>query len=117
MADVTNQNNTITRAEVLMAIAYYAGELKENPADFYDMDELTNLRGVLEEADSATGRRADWHLIRDDHFPEWAEDYAGDMGPTSGWPYDCIDWTKAADALKQDYKRVDYDGATYWVRA
>jgi hypothetical protein len=110
-------SNTIARHEVLAAIAYYAGELKENPADFDDMDELSNLRSVLEEADSSSGSREDWLLIRDEYFEQWCEDYANGMGPTDGWPYNCIDWAKAATSLKQDYKQVEYDGTTYWVRA
>jgi hypothetical protein len=116
MADVTNMNNTIQRDEVLASIAYYAGELKESPTDFDDMDELSNLRSVLEDADGSSGER-EWLLIRDSHFEAWCEDYASGMGPTSGWPYDCINWEKAATALKQDYKQVNYDGETYWVRA
>ena len=32
-------------------------------------------------------------------------------------PFDCIDWEKAADALRQDYSSIDYQGTTYLFRS
>jgi hypothetical protein len=113
----TNQDNTITRDEIVREIAEFCDQMKAAPTDFADMDELNELRSLLVDGDSATGRSEGWYLIRDSHFEEWARGYAEDMGSVSGWPYDHIDWTRAADALKQDYKQLDYDGETYWVRA
>lgn len=33
------------------------------------------------------------------------------------WPYNCIDWEKAANELKQDYSTVDFEGETYYYWA
>jgi len=33
------------------------------------------------------------------------------------WPFSYIDWEAAADALRQDYLMVDFDGVNYWIRA
>ena len=57
-------------------------------------------------------------FIRADYFDsgEYAEFYANDLGPTEGWPYDHIDWEKAADSLRVDYKQVAIRGETYYVR-
>jgi hypothetical protein len=53
-------------------------------------------------------------LIRDDTFEEYARLHAEDCGEkTEGWPYDHIDWSEAADFLKQDYREVLYDNDTW----
>jgi hypothetical protein len=58
-------------------------------------------------------------LIRSDSFVEYAEELAEDIGAIdrdAGWPLQYIDWEAAADALRQDYTEVDFDGDTYYVR-
>ena len=35
----------------------------------------------------------------------------------SNWPFNCIDWEKAAEELQQDYMSIDFDGVTYWMRS
>lgn len=50
---------------------------------------------------------------------EYAETLAEDIGAidrNAGWPLMHIDWEAAADALKMDYRQVDYDGVAYWMR-
>jgi len=56
--------------------------------------------------------------IHDDYFEDYARELHEDINGrgATGWPYDCIDWERAADALKQDYSLVDFDGQDYWVR-
>jgi hypothetical protein len=109
-------DKTITRQAVLDAIAEQAAILQVTP-EVSTAEQLLDFTKLFEDVESATGCHHDWVLISDSHFEEWCEDYANGMGPTSGWPYDCIDWTKAADALKQDYKQVSFSDETYWVRA
>ena len=65
----------------------------------------------------------DWQhgaqLIRDDHFQDYAEDLADDLGLTGRgeeWPFTCIDWVQAARELQHDYTPYEFDGETYWVR-
>jgi hypothetical protein len=58
-------------------------------------------------------------LISEDDFEAFAEQETETVNgiDCSHWPFDCIDWTKAADALKQDYKPIEFDGETYWYHA
>lgn len=65
----------------------------------------------------------DWQygatLIRDDHFVEYAQQLADDLGlfPEGNvWPSYCIDWERAARELRMDYMAYEFDGSTYWVR-
>jgi hypothetical protein len=74
-------------------------------------------------ADEGENYSPDWTygatLIRDSYFEQYAEELADDIGAVDrnvGWPNSFIDWEAAADALKQDYTSVDFDGVTYWVR-
>jgi hypothetical protein len=69
---------------------------------------------------------ADWEygetLIRDDYFPQYAQELAEDIGAIdtsatyTSWPLQYIDWDRAADALLMDYTTVEFDGVTYWAR-
>src|SRR5208283_4356595 len=93
------------------------GELEDWDAS-EDSTELATLQtladeGISEWEDGAT-------LIRDSYFEQYAEELADDIGAidkNAGWPLTCIDWTKAAEQLQQDYSSVDYDGVDYWVRS
>lgn len=86
-----------------------------------EAEELEALKALAEEAE---GYAADWRhgeaLIRDSYFVEYAEQLADDIGAINRdalWPICHIDWEAAAESLKQDYTAVDFDGATYWIRA
>lgn len=76
--------------------------------------EEQHLQDVLDEVH--------WHanpvFIRSDYFFDgFAKDYAEELGPVTGWPYDYINWRQAAAALVLDYKHVDICGDTYYVRS
>lgn len=57
-------------------------------------------------------------FVKDSYFEEFAEDEADQLGLVENkqWPYDCIDWEKAANRLQMDYSSVEFDGETYWYR-
>lgn len=66
---------------------------------------------------------ADWEdgasFIRDDYFEEYAEQLAEEIGAIdreAGWPLGHIDWTAAANALKQDYTPLLIGADEYWTR-
>lgn len=98
----------------------------EPPADTrgtLDDDEAEELAALQALAEEAEGYAADWQygeaLIRDTYFTEYAMQMAEDIGavdPNATWPANYIDWDAAADALKQDYTSVDFDGVEYWIR-
>ena len=109
--DVIDSRDVIARIDELEAI--------ENP-NMDDADELVTLKAL---ADEASQYAADWEygetLIRDSYFRDYAEELADDIGAVSKdatWPNNFIDWEAAADALKQDYTSVEFDGVTYWIR-
>jgi hypothetical protein len=84
-------------------------------------DELRKLQALQSEAE---GYCADWHhgatLIRDSYFEDYARETAEDIHGKelreAHWPFDCIDWKRAAEEVQMDYTSVDFDGVTYWVR-
>jgi len=83
-------------------------------------EELAVLKKLNEQGDSYG---ADWGygatLIRDSYFEEYAQELAEDIGAidrNAAWPACHIDWSQAAESLKQDYTSIDFAGVTYWVR-
>lgn len=84
-----------------------------------NQDELDALNNLRDEFD-----RRSWRdgitLIPEDDFEDYARDLAEDLYGNdirnSSWPFDCIDWEKAADALRMDYSSADYEGVTYLYR-
>lgn len=83
-----------------------------------DADELKNLIDLREQFDR------EWidgiTFVKDSYFEEFAEDEADQLGlikDGGGWPYNCIDWQRAAEQLQQDYSQVEFDGETYWYRS
>ena len=57
-------------------------------------------------------------FIADDHFEDYARQYAEEIGAISGeerWPCSHIDWQKAAEDLQTDYTSAELFGETFWV--
>jgi hypothetical protein len=83
-------------------------------------EELAELREFASRAeDYVDGWRHGAQLIHDDHFKDYARQYAEEVGAVSDdarWPCTCIDWEAAASELQQDYSVVEFGGQTYWVR-
>lgn len=121
--DVIDSRDIIARIEELQAnleAAKEAGDSADLAQAAEDAAELTALLALQSEAE---GYADDWHygvgLIRDSYFTRYAQELADDIGAIdrpATWPCNHIDWEAAADALKQDYTSVEFDGVTYWVR-
>jgi len=116
--DVIDSRDVIARIEELEA-ALEGDDAAEDP-DPADVRELAVLRALAEEgADYATDWEYGAQLIRDSYFVTYAEELADDIGAVkrdAPWPCNFIDWDAAADALKEDYTEVNFDGVAYWVR-
>ena len=60
-------------------------------------------------------------FIAEEDFEEYAQDLASDLYGeeirNASWPFDCIDWEKAAASLRMDYSSIDYQGTTYLFRS
>ena len=95
--------------------------LKAAESDFGDdeqaeLDELETLRDEIGESTMRDGEA----MIPESDFTAYARELADDTGPIPGfseWPFNCIDWSEAADELKQDYTLVSYQGEDYFIRA
>lgn len=81
-------------------------------------DELQALQSLADEGESLP----DWEdgacLINEATFEDYARELAEDIGTTSRhlpWPQNHIDWDTAADALKQDYTKIDWQGSTFYA--
>lgn len=85
-------------------------------------DDAELYRLLVELQDDAEGY-GDWDhgetLILDEHFVEYAEQLADDIGAIdreARWPLNHIDWDAAAEELRQDYTEVRFGSETYLMR-
>ena len=82
--------------------------------------ELDSLRKLAEESEGSPDWQYGETLIRDSYFEDYARELADDIGAINkeaAWPCCHIDWEAAANALKQDYMEVDFNGVSYQIRA
>jgi hypothetical protein len=116
--DINNRDDLIDSRDVDARIADLL-DVEER-----DTEEEAELKALEALRDEAQGYSPDWSygstLIRDSYFEEYAKELADDIHGKAmreaTWPFDYIDWTAAADALKEDYAQVDFSGEAYWVR-
>lgn len=54
-------------------------------------------------------------LVRDSYFKQHTQEVTG-IPEDARWPFNCIDWDKAAQELKFDYGQVDFNGISYWYQ-
>lgn len=130
--EIRNTERVIDSRDVIARIEYLQAEkdqAEEDQGDAFneelygDTDEGAELKVLLALQEEASGS-PDWEygeaLIHDDYFEDYARELAEDCGmvdPNAKWPNIHIDWAAAAEALKQDYTYVDFDGQDYWIRA
>ena len=125
---ISNTDDIIDSRDVIKRIEYLEAEVEEcelckaGEGDCEDSDH-DEYRALKELAEEAEGYAPDWTfgeaLIRDSYFEDYARELAEDIGAIKGdesWPLSFIDWERAADALKQDYTSVTFDGVDYWIR-
>lgn len=118
-----NRDETINSRDVIARIedmqeCIDAGEVPDD----VDTRELAQLRDLAEDGEGFE----DWvhgaTLIRDTYFVEYTRDSFVDTSEPevresmNRWPFDCIDWERAARELQSDYCSVDFAGVTYWIR-
>lgn len=126
-ADIIDVRDIIARFEELEAELFNEdGEIPESLQDSEEVGEYKLLKNILEDQLDGNGGDEEWRgswypvtLIADDHFQDYAEELANDIGAivdNAKWPNNCIDWEKAARELQYDYTSVDIDGETYWTR-
>lgn len=124
-ADVIDVRDIISRVEELEVECETERDDSETDEALDLRAELATLTGLLADLAGDGGDeqwRGDWYpltLVRDSCFKEYAQETAEECGmlkPDTYWPYNCIDWEKAARELRMDYSAVEFDGVTYWYR-
>jgi hypothetical protein len=118
MGEVHNTQSIIDSREVIARIEELEASGVEQGTD--EGDEYEALKDFAEEGESLSDWEYGEALIHEDYFEEYAEELAEDLGlidREAGWPVTYIDWERAADALKQDYTELNFDGEIYWGRS
>lgn len=121
ITEITNTQNVIDSREIIERIETLES-WRDDPTIGLNEDEARELSVLLALAEEGEDLK-DWKygvtLVRDDHFEDYAQEYAKEIDavkkdPT--WPNNHIDWEAAADELKQDYTSIEFDDVTYWAR-
>ena len=85
-----------------------------------DEDEADELRCLIDfrEACNSPEWRHGIAFISEDFFEDYAAELANDIYSIdeSAWPFSCIDWKEAADALKHDYSAVELGNTTFYYQ-
>lgn len=124
--EISNTDDIIDSRDVIARIDDLESELADTHDDAESDDvldmraELAALQSLADEASVSPDWKYGVELVRGDYFETYAQDLAEDIGAidrSARWPMNCTDWEQAARELKTDYFSVDFDGATYWIRA
>lgn len=94
-------------------------------ADSYSEEEERELRildNLAEECLIGCGARdlesSGRALIKNNFFPQYVQEFAEGCGDIArgSWLAQHVDWEAAAEAVKMDYKSIDFDGKEYQIR-
>lgn len=109
---LTNANAAASELPEAKALETAKKELAE--WDEENEEELYALQAINEEGEDFPDWSHGCTLIREDYFPEYAEELAKDIGAigdNADWIV--IDWNATADNLKADYSTITIDGTDY----
>lgn len=124
MQDISNRADIIDVRDIIERVE----ELRDtDPVEREDEEqqELETLEALLLDLKGNGGDEqweGDWYpitLIKDSYFTEYAKELAEELTSSearNNWPFNHIDWRRAASELQVDYSMVEYDGADYWYR-
>jgi hypothetical protein len=108
------------RSELEEAVSEAEGNLESARIDFGEDEEseLAELETLENEISDFMHGEA---MIPEDCFEDYARELAEDLHwkavREASWPFTCIDWSEAAEELRQDYSEVEYQGQTYLARS
>ena len=122
MAAITAGTGTINVRDVIARIEAIEAETAREEWD----DEEQRLLGLMSDL-KGNGGDDEWRggqypsfLIEDSGFEDFAMEEAENIHGAAiwknAWPFNCIDWARAAVELQQHYSSVEYGGYTYWYR-
>jgi len=122
--DTLAQREAVEEAQEAFEQAQSAyDDAKAELEEWDESEEAEELKDLVELNDMCENE-SDWsygaQLIHDSVFEDYAKQFAEDLGLLENcnkWPATCIDWTQAADELKQDYTTIEWGDETYYLRA
>jgi len=121
MRQIKNTDEIIDSRDIMKRI----DELEEEDRGQEEQDELDTLISLRDQAQGY----GDWYygetLIHDDYFVEYTKELIKDCWElpkefeSGKWPWRHMqmNYEDAAEEAKIDYMELDFDGATYWMRA
>jgi hypothetical protein len=98
-----------------------ASEGKLGTLDAERLDEIEKFESNLCHGTLAEYAENEPVGVPEHRFADYARDLTSEIGlidekTLDSWPFDHIDWEAAADALRQDYRRVELGDDGYLVR-
>lgn len=118
--DAEQEENDEAHAELEEAVTDAQSDLDAASA-YFGEDEEAELAELETLENEITDFMHGETMIREDSFEDYARELAEDLHGQAirdaSWPFTCINWSDAADELRQDYTEVGYQGHTYLVRA
>ena len=118
---LTGHTNTVPDLKTTASVVF------DDVSEWAESDDAYELKALLALADEAKCSSC-WlygeTLIHEDYFTDYIEDLINDCYElpkefnSGDWPWRhmTIDYAAAADEAKQDYREVNFDGATYFIR-
>ncbi len=122
LPQVWDTRDLVERQDELEAIIACVLDGDPAPADYGDiMAEYEQGLEIIVEVDGYSGDtcRDGITMIADAYFEEYAKELAEELGVISDkheWPYTCIDWEEAANALQEDYTEIEIQKEIFWYR-
>ena len=113
MYDINYQADTLNSSDLLKRLNYLENQIEENKDDFFDYDELDELRAhedtLKQLADNGT------ILINSDYFDEYIQENLKKSGALSGIPkYIVIDWKGTVNGILPDYSGIDLNDEVFF---
>jgi len=105
--------------ELRDSLCEWLAEDEDNAADDIEDAQAVVIAIDALEAEGIEEWKFGAHLIREDHFEDYARELADDIGAidlNASWPLNHIDWSAAARELAMDYGLVTFLGHEYYVR-
>jgi hypothetical protein len=119
MKRITNHDDYLDSRDIqerINELMQSAADKGLNDNEDYERVVLENLKQQYVDSFGEDSWEFGATFIRESYFKEHAQEFAVDSGAIKdnmNWPYNCIDWERAADELSQDYTDFYFDNINY----
>ena len=113
MNEINYQADTLNPADLLKRLNYLENQIEENEDDFFDYDELDELREHEDILKQLAENGA--VLINADYFEEYIQKDLKENGMLDGVPnFLVIDWESTANDMLGDFSEIGLDGEWFY---